>query len=111
MTDYERYQRLARLFDSEFRVPGTSLRFGIDPLLGLVPGLGDLAGTGFALYGLWLARRMGAPRRLQLRMLANVAIDALAGSVPLVGDLFDVAFKAHVRNARLFDRWLTRSSR
>lgn len=111
VTALDRYRRLAQLFDNEFRIPGTHFRFGIDPLLGLVPGLGDLAGAAFAIYGLILARRMGAPRRLQWRMAANIAIDAFAGSVPVVGDLFDVAFKAHARNRRLLDRWLESSSR
>lgn len=103
---FERYRRLARLFDSRFRIPGTRIRFGIDPLLGLLPVAGDLVTAAFAVYGVLLARRMNAPGRLQLRMGRNIAIDALAGSVPVLGDLFDVAFKAHLRNVRLIERWL-----
>lgn len=102
---------MALLFDSRFVIPGTRIRFGIDPLLGLLPVAGDLATAALAAYGIVLARRMGAPRRLLLRMGANLAIDALVGSVPLVGDLFDVAFKAHLRNFRLFERWLDKSGR
>jgi hypothetical protein len=110
VASFDRYRRLAQLFDNEFRVPGTNIRFGIDPLLGLVPGLGDLAGAAFAIYGIALARRMGAPRRLQWRMAWNIAVDTLAGSIPVIGDIFDIAFKAHVRNRRLFERWLESSS-
>lgn len=108
---FARYRRLAELFDREFRIPGTAIRFGIDPLLGLVPGLGDLAGAAFAVYGIILTRRMGAPRSLQLRMAGNILLDTLGGSIPVLGDLFDMAFKAHIRNARLFERWLEKSSR
>lgn len=108
---FERYRQMALLFDSRFVIPGTRIRFGIDPLLGLLPVAGDLATAALAAYGIVLARRMGAPRRLLLRMGANLAIDALVGSVPLVGDLFDVAFKAHLRNFRLFERWLDKSGR
>ncbi len=107
---FARYRRLAELLDREFRIPGTAIRFGIDPLLGLVPGLGDLAGAAFAVYGIILTRRMGAPRSLQLRMAGNILLDTLGGSIPLLGDLFDIAFKAHIRNARLFERWLEKSS-
>jgi hypothetical protein len=103
---YARYRRLADLFDQAYRIPGTPIRFGLDALLGLLPGGGDLLGSLFAGYGILLARRMGAPAALQIRMLGNVGLDLLGGAVPLVGDLFDVAFKAHVRNRRLMDRWL-----
>ena len=111
LATFERYRRLAILFDSKFRIPGTRIRFGIDPLLGLLPVAGDLATAAFAVYGVVLARRMNAPGRLQLRMGWNIAIDALAGSVPVLGDLFDVAFKAHLRNVRLMERWLQDSGR
>jgi hypothetical protein len=104
--ELQRFRRLAELFDNAFKIPGTSWRFGIDSLLGLVPGLGDVAGAAFTVYGIWLARRIGAPWAIQGRMLANIAIDALAGTVPVIGDLFDVAFKAHVRNRKLLEQWL-----
>ncbi len=103
---WRRHRELTRIFDQAFRVPGTNWRFGLDPLLGLFPGAGDLLGAAFAGYGIVLARRMGVPAALQLRMIANVVADATLGSVPLVGDLFDVAFKSHQRNHRLLERWL-----
>lgn len=102
---YERYARLAELLDRAFTVPGTRWRFGVDALLGLAPGIGDFAGAVFGAYGVLVARQLGAPVALQLRMLGNVLIDALIGAIPLAGDLFDFAFKPHLRNLALLDRW------
>jgi len=104
--ELERFRRLAALFDSAVRIPGTRWRFGVDAVLGLVPGVGDIAGAVFALYGIWVARRVGAPLVVQTRMLLHIALDVLAGTVPLVGDILDIAFKAHTRNRRLLDQWL-----
>jgi len=104
--ELERFRRLAVLFDSAVRIPGTRWRFGADAVLGLVPGVGDIAGAVFALYGILVARRVGAPLVVQTRMLLHIALDVLAGTVPVIGDIFDIAFKAHMRNSRLLDRWL-----
>ncbi len=101
-----RYTLLAQLFDQAFRIPGTSWRFGIDAIIGLIPGAGDLAGAIVGLYGILVARQLGAPMAVQLRMLMNLGLDALIGAIPLLGDLFDFAFKAHVRNRVLLERWL-----
>jgi hypothetical protein len=101
-----RFRAAADLFDNRFRVPGTNWRFGIDPLLGLVPGLGDIAGAAFAVWSVVLARKLGAPGIIQTQMLANIALDMVGGSVPVLGDLFDLAFKAHARNRKLLDDWL-----
>lgn len=109
--ELHRLRRLADLFDNEFRIPGTRWRFGIDAILGLVPGAGDVAGALFALYGLWVANLVGAPASVQARMVLQVAVDVLAGMVPVVGDIFDIAFKAHVRNRRLLDGWLASPTR
>lgn len=103
---YRRYRVLAQLLDQAVRVPGTRIGFGLDFLLGLLPGAGDLASGALATYGLWVAQRLGAPRSLLLRMAGNIAIDTIVGSIPVLGDLFDVAFKANVRNLDLLDRWL-----
>ncbi|MEZ5487897.1 MAG: DUF4112 domain-containing protein [Steroidobacteraceae bacterium] len=102
---------MAQLFDHAFRIPGTNWRFGLDPLLGLLPGIGDLLGAAFAAYGIALARRMGVPVAVQLRMIANVVLDATLGSVPVAGDLFDATFKAHQRNHALLERWLEQPQR
>lgn len=93
--------KLARVMDTALRIPGTNIRFGADSVLGIVPGIGDAAG---ALVGLLLlneARRLGLPGNKQLQMLGNVATDAVLGSVPLVGDVFDLYFKSHRRNIRI----------
>lgn len=109
--ELRRLRRIADLFDNEFRIPLTRWRFGIDAILGLVPGAGDVAGALFALYGLWVANLVGAPASVQARMVLQVAIDVLAGMVPVVGDIFDIAFKAHVRNRRLLEGWLASPTR
>ena len=103
-----RARTLARLLDSAARVPGTNIRFGVDAIIGLVPGLGDIGGAALAGYLVILAQRLGVPRAVVLRMLANVAVDTLAGSVPVVGDLFDVAYKSNLRNVALLERALER---
>jgi hypothetical protein len=98
-------KHISRLLDSAFVLPGTDIRFGLDPLLGLVPGLGDLASPLFAIALLWQSRDLGIPRVVQLRMTFNVAIDALVGLLPIAGDIFDVAWKANDRNLALLERY------
>jgi hypothetical protein len=93
------------LLDSAFRVPGTGLTFGLDPLLGLIPGLGDLTTPLFAGLLLLHAVRLRIPRVVQLRMLMNAAIDLVVGSIPVLGDLFDFGWKANVRNLALLERY------
>ena len=97
-------RRMARLLDSALRIPGTGIRVGLDAVIGLVPGLGDAAGAVLSAYVVLLAARVGAPSTVVLRMLGNVAIDALAGAIPLLGDLFDIGWKANSRNVELLDR-------
>lgn len=92
------------LLDSAFRVPGTRLTFGLDPILGLIPGLGDLATPFFSVLLLLHAVRLRIPRAVQLRMLMNAAIDLGIGAIPLVGDFFDFGWKANVRNLALLER-------
>lgn len=99
-----RARALATLLDAAVRVPGTGIRVGLDPILGLIPGAGDLAGAALGGWVIMLAAREGAPRAMLLRMLANVGIDTLLGSVPLLGDLFDAGFKANMRNVALLER-------
>lgn len=102
----ERLQRLARLWDSAIRIPGTQVRVGLDPLVGLVPGLGDAAGALVAAYIVLEAARFDVPGATLLRMLANVAIDALVGTVPVLGDIFDVAWRANLKNVALIEHHL-----
>jgi hypothetical protein len=105
---WARLTRLARLFDSRFRVPGTDWRFGLDGLIGLIPGVGDAVGLLVALWILREGHRLGASKMTMLRMLGNIAADGVLGAVPLAGDLFDVAFKANRRNVDLLRRDLGR---
>ena len=104
----EQVRALARLLDTAIRVPGTNVRLGLDPILGLIPGAGDLAGGVLSAYMLLLAARAGASKAVLLRMLGNLGADSLVGTVPLLGDLFDVGFKANARNARLLEEHLER---
>jgi hypothetical protein len=97
-------RRVSGMLDSAMLVPGTSIRFGLDPILGLIPGLGDLVSPLFTIGILWQARDLGIPKVVQLRMIFNVAIDTLVGIVPIAGDLFDVAWKANDMNMVLLER-------
>jgi hypothetical protein len=96
-----RIDALATLLDTAFVIPGTQVRFGLDALIGLIPGIGDAVTTVMALFIVSEARALGAPPWLIARMVANVALDGLVGAVPLVGDAFDVAFRANRRNMAL----------
>lgn len=102
--DEAQTERLARLLDSRFRVPGTGLRFGLDGLLGLVPGVGDAAGLALSSMVIVQAVRLGARGATVARMVLNVAVDAVFGSIPLLGSVFDFAFKANTRNVALLQR-------
>ena len=102
----QRIALLAQLMDSAFVVPGTRVRVGLDAALGLVPGVGDLASGAIGLYIVLQARELGASRWLQARMMGNLLLDTAVGSVPLVGDAFDVLFKANLRNLRLLQKEL-----
>ncbi|HET9707314.1 MAG TPA: DUF4112 domain-containing protein [Gemmatimonadales bacterium] len=103
----QRLQRLARLWDSAFHVPGTRLAFGLDPLVGLVPGIGDAAGALVSGYIVLEAARLGVPAATLARMLANIGIDALIGALPVAGDIFDVAWKSNLKNVALIERHVT----
>ena len=96
-----RIDALATLMDTAFVIPGTQIRFGLDALIGLIPGIGDAITTIISLFIVREARALGAPPLLIARMIANVALDGIVGAVPLVGDAFDVAFRANRRNMAL----------
>jgi hypothetical protein len=97
-------RRWARLFDSAFRIPGTQITFGIDPILGLFPGIGDLASPIFSLFLLWHGARLRVPKIVLARMVLNAAIDAGVGAIPVIGDLFDFAWKANAWNLALLEK-------
>lgn len=100
----DRLDRLATWFDTAFILPGTQLRFGVESLLRLVPGIGDAAASALSCYLLYEAYRLGVPRLLLARMVGNVLIEGTAGVVPFAGDAFDVFFRANRRNVALLRR-------
>ena len=87
--------------DSKFRIPGTRFRFGLDPILGLIPGVGDLASYGISGLIIFYLSRYGASRKVILMMIGNAALDAIIGSIPIIGQIFDFAYKANERNLRI----------
>ena len=97
-------RRLAWLIDAVGRVPGTRFRFGLNSVIGLAPGAGDAVLTLISLYFVYEAVRLGLPRHKIVRMVGNVAVEALLGAVPLLGDFFDVVWKANLRNIAIIDR-------
>jgi len=102
----ERLARLAWLLDSSIPIPGTRFSIGLDPLIGLVPVLGDALGVFLSSYIVREAAALGAPKSLLARMAFNVALEGLVGMIPLAGDVFDAAYKANQRNVRLLNAWL-----
>jgi hypothetical protein len=108
ITDLE---QLARLLDSQFAIPGTNWRFGLDSIIGLVPGVGDLVTTAMGGYIVYRARELGAPCWLIARMVGNLAVDGVIGAIPLVGDIFDFAFRANRKNVLMLMRHLERDRR
>lgn len=102
--DEAQTERLARLLDSQFRVPGTRLRFGVDGVLGLLPGVGDAAGLALSTMVIVQAVRLGARGSTVARMVLNVALDTVVGAIPVLGSVFDFAFKANNRNVSLLQR-------
>lgn len=96
-----RLDSLSKLLDTAFVIPGTKIRFGIDGIVGLAPGIGDLIGAALSSYIVWEARRLGLPRWKIARMVGNVGFQAVVGMVPFVGDAIDVMFRANRRNMRI----------
>jgi hypothetical protein len=103
---YQRLERLADLLDNAIPIPGTSWRIGLDPLLGLAPGVGDALGAAASAWILIEAVRFGVPRAVLLRMLYNIVVDTALGSVPGAGDLFDFVWKSDSKNLDLLRRHL-----
>ena len=103
--DVERLQKLARLLDSAFPLAG-NFRIGVDGIIGLIPGVGDVVGAALSTYMIVKAAQMGASTFNLIRMMSNVLIEAIVGVIPFLGDLFDVAFRANERNVRLLEKQL-----
>lgn len=96
-----RLDRLARLMDDQFRVPLTRYRVGLDPLIGVIPGAGDWVTWVVGVYVFWESLRLDAPRTMLGRMVFNIMVDLIVGYVPVAGDFFDAAYKAHRKNVDL----------
>jgi hypothetical protein len=105
----KRMETVAWLLDTAFVIPGTRQRVGIDAIIGLIPGLGDVATTLLSTYVIWEARNLGLSRFAIGRMLANLAVHASIGAIPVVGDLFDAFFRVNQRNMRIVRAQLGRS--
>ena len=101
-----RLDALATLMDAAFVIPGTNTRMGLAGLIGLVPGIGDLIGGAISSYIVWEAKQLGVPRWLLTRMMLNVAIETGVGAIPLLGDMFDIMFRANLRNVALLKNHL-----
>ncbi len=97
----KRLEGLAWLFDNSILIPGLNIRVGLDAIIGLVPGIGDLISAGVSMYLMSEASKLGVSRAILIRMAGNVMIDTILGSIPFVGDLFDIGWKANTRNVRL----------
>lgn len=108
-----RLRRVSKILDNAIAIPGTKISFGLDPILGLIPGGGDTITGGIASYIVVEAARMGVPREILGKMVGNILIDSFAGTVPVVGDLFDLGWKANVKNLELLEKHLdiTKSSK
>lgn len=97
----DRIDLLARVFDTAFVIPGTNVRFGIEAVMRLVPGIGDAAASALSCYLLYEAHRLDVPKPVFARLVANVAVEGVVGAIPLIGDVFDVGFRANRRNVAI----------
>jgi hypothetical protein len=106
LRNLNRIRRISRLMDTAFRIPVLGIKVGWDPVLGLVPGLGDLIATAVSAYVIVLAARFRLPKSILAQMVFNIGLEAVVGTVPLVGDLFDAFYKSNVRNLKLLEAHL-----
>ena len=93
---------MSRLLDQSIVLPG-GFRIGLDPLIGLIPGLGDIVATSLSFYIVYQAARLGLPKRILAKMCGNIILEGLIGEIPLIGDIFDAVYKANYRNAQLVE--------
>jgi Domain of unknown function (DUF4112) len=104
-----RIRRLSRLMDTAIGIPGTKFRIGIDPIVGLIPGAGDLIATAFSAYIIFLATRLDIPGKDLRKMIFNIGLEAVVGTVPLIGDWFDAYFKSNIRNLSILEEYLQKT--
>ena len=101
-----RLEALAKLMDGAFVIPGTKTRIGLDGLIGLIPGIGDVVSGLISSYLIWEARQLGVSRWVLARMVGNTFIDTAVGAIPFAGDVFDVMFRANMKNMNLLRQHL-----
>jgi Domain of unknown function (DUF4112) len=104
-----RIRKIAKLLDTAIGIPGTKFRIGLDPILGLIPGGGDLVGAAISAYMIYLATSFGLEKSKVNQMIKNIAIETTVGFVPIVGDLFDAYFKANIRNLDILEQHLAQT--
>ncbi|GAB4554349.1 MAG: DUF4112 domain-containing protein [Pleurocapsa sp.] len=102
----DRLRRLSQILDNAIPIPGTKYRLGLDPILGLLPGGGDTITGALGAYIIIEAAKMGLPRKVIGEMVGNIIFDSLAGTIPVIGDLFDIGWKANVKNITLLEKHL-----
>jgi hypothetical protein len=102
-------RKIARLLDTAIGIPGTKFRIGLDPILGLIPGGGDVVGAAISAYMIYLASSFGLEKSQISKMIQNIALETTVGFVPIVGDFFDAYFKANIRNLDILEQHLAQT--
>ena len=109
LKNLQRVRQIANLLDSAVGIPGTKIRLGLDPVLGLIPGGGDLAAAAISGYMIYLAASFGLSKSEIFKMLKNVALETVVGFIPVAGDIFDAYFKANLRNLEILENHLAQT--
>lgn len=110
LKNLKRIRRIAKLLDTAIGIPGTKFRLGLDPILGLIPGGGDLITAGISAYTIYLATSFGLEKADLQKMIQNIALETVVGFVPIAGDIFDAYFKANIRNLEILERHLAKNN-
>ncbi|MGF1588022.1 MAG: DUF4112 domain-containing protein [Pleurocapsa sp.] len=109
LKNLQKIRRMANLLDTAIGIPGTKFRIGLDPILGLIPGGGDLITAGMSAYLVFLATRFGLEKPEIAKMVKNIMLETTIGFIPIAGDLFDAYFKANIRNLEILERHLAKT--
>ena len=104
LKNLRKVRKIAKILDTAIGIPGTKFRIGLDPILGLIPGGGDLITAGISGYTIYLAARCGLERPQIYEMIKNIALETVVGFVPIAGDIFDAYFKANIRNLEILEK-------
>lgn len=109
LNNLKRIRKIAKLLDTAIGIPGTKFRIGLDPILGLIPGGGDLITAGISAYMIFLATRFGLEKSDISKMIKNIILETAVGTVPIAGDIFDAYFKANMRNLEILEQHLAKN--